>query len=262
MSANVLGWVCMASRLQSALADLDSSVQAVQIQLDRVGAGIDVGEELLTQAVIDARGHAVSLRNLISAESADAQWSDRESLGELIQELTAAAEARRIQQHARLLELASELDAGRVKHRFEARTSLLNGLRSRAAEELRTQAGLPQPSTDLPGPGVETWLAWAFNLQDDEDAAVLAELRANFPALEQFTGEMEETYWMPARPSHNDLADLPQQLGIVQSHDLPAVEPLSSASVEQPAPADSVREQIEMAIQAGNFARAVALCCE
>ena len=189
----------MSFPLLSTLADLDRSLQVAEEQLERLGAGLDVNEQQLSRAIIGACDHAASLTDLIHAERPSAQWQDRASLEALILELKAAEDARRNQQRrSRLLELASELDAGRVQHRFESRTNVLNTLRSQAADELRTRAALPEQDEELPGPSIAAWLPWAFDLQDDTDAEVLAHLRSHYAALERFTAEMEEGYWVAA----------------------------------------------------------------
>jgi hypothetical protein len=96
-----------------------------------------------------------------------------------------------------LLALANELDAGRVKHRLDARTSALNTLRLEAAKQLRTEAALPQQLKELPGPKASEWLHWACSLHDTKDASVLTTLSRDFAAVERFTNAIEESYWMP-----------------------------------------------------------------
>ncbi len=187
----------MSFPLPVTLSDLDSNVAAVESQLDRLYAALPVSDDQLIQSFQTANHQATILSHRILAERADAHWSDRASLEHLIQELKAAAEEKRNQQRrARLLDLATELEAGRVKHRLESRTTLLNNLRSQTIAELRAKAALPEQSKELPGPAAHEWLLWAFDLQDDNDAALLSELRNDFPALERFTAEMEEMYWI------------------------------------------------------------------
>lgn len=183
------------------LSDLDSNVEAVESQLDRLYAALPVNEERLVQSFQTANRQATILSQQIEAERAGARWNDRASLEHLIQELKAAAEEKVNQKRrARLLDLANELDAGRVKHRLEARTALLNNLRSQAVDELRTKAALPEQAKELPGPAAHEWLFWAFDLQDGNDDTLLAELRSDLPALERFTAEMEATYWIAPPP--------------------------------------------------------------
>ena len=191
----------------SALTDLESRVQAVEAQLERLDAALPFDEHSLLALIQDANLHATALADLVRAERPQAEWDDRPELDSLLQQLELDAEASRREQRCdRLLELAAELQAGQVKHRFEARTAQLNELRLRAVAGLRERAAVPVQAKDLPGPGIGEWLDWAFNLKDDEDAAVIAQLREDFVALEEFTGEMEGIYWQPAKAVVADTA--------------------------------------------------------
>ncbi len=188
----------MASPVSSTLTQLDDSVRAWQSQLDRLQAALEVDDEQLRRSLAKACQQAATLCDLVRAERPDAQWRDRKDLDQLIQDLEHAAEERRNQQRrSRLLELADELNAGSVQHRSAARAAALNTLRLQAVEELRRQAGA-EVVNELPGPKASEWLHWAFNLQDGVDAPLLAALRRDFPALERFSGELEERYWTPS----------------------------------------------------------------
>ena len=124
--------------------------------------------------------------------------SDFERARLLIHDLEIAAQERKNQQRrGKLMDLANELDAGRVKHRFEARSASLNALRLEAVKELRKDAAATQQEKELPGPDSGAWVHWACNLQEGKDSLVLATLHRDFGALERFIGEMEESYWMP-----------------------------------------------------------------
>jgi len=191
----------MSSTLSSALAKLDGSIQDIHFQLDRLGAALEVEDAHLSKGLTDARYHAAKLRELIRLERPDANWADRRDLSQLIHELEVAAVARQNQhRRTKLLDLANELDAGTIRHRFETRTTALNTLRAEVAAELRREAAVSEPVKELPGPGASEWLHWAFNLQEAKDGPLVAELRRNFVALERFAGEMEEGYWTPAQP--------------------------------------------------------------
>jgi len=191
---------CMYSPFSSALIKLDGSLQAIQSQLDSLRAGLEIDDAQLSQSLMEARQHAATLRDLIRADRPDATWNDRNTLDQLVRELDIAAKARRDElRRTKLLELATELDAGRVQHRFDARTTTLNTLRLEAVKELRTEAALEERENDLPGPNPSDWLHWACNLQDSTDAVVLVNLRRDFPAVERFAGEMEERYWIPGQ---------------------------------------------------------------
>jgi len=246
----------MSSPIQLVLADLDNNVQALEYQFDCLAAGLAVDEHRVIQALQSASQLAMMLSKLIGAERPGAQWNDRGELEKLIQELQAAAEAKRNQQRSdRLLELANELDAGRVKHRFQARTSALNEWRAMAVDELRAQAALPQPTKELPGPDACHWLAWAFNLQDERDAQVLAYLGAEFPVLEHFTGEMEDSYWVPGRPLQQSF---PERSVSGESDKHASAKPITSASSEQHTQSDSVGRRESDAPPTGDYAEVLA----
>ena len=190
----------MSSPISSALAKLDGSLQAVQSQVDTLRAGLEVNDSELSYSLVDARQNAMIVRDLIRAERSDASWGDRGSLEFLIHDLEVAAYERHNEQlRMRLLELADELEAGAVRHRSETRTAALNSLRLEAIQELRAEASIAKQEKELPGPDASQWLHWACNLQEEKDADALACLRSDFGALDHFTGEMEESYWMPGQ---------------------------------------------------------------
>ncbi len=203
----------MSSPFSSALANLDDSLHRLHSQLDCLGAALDVDDDRLSHSLRDARHHAATLRDLIRAERPDAGWMDRRTLNQLLQDLEIAAEARNQQRRAKLLDLADELDAGKVKHRFETRIRALDALRLEAIRELRTEAGLSEQLKDLPGPRASEWLPWACDLQEARDAAVLAELRRDFAKVECFAGEMEESYWIPVTRKQESSAKTSQAVG-------------------------------------------------
>jgi|HubBroStandDraft_2_1064218.scaffolds.fasta_scaffold11866_3 protein TonB len=188
----------MSSPISSALAKLDGSLQTVQSQVEFLRAGLEVNDSQLSYSLADARQNAAVVRDLIRAERSDASWDDRGTLDYLIHELEVAAhEQRNEQRRMKLLELGDEFEAGAVRHRSEARTAALNSLRQEALQELRAQAAIPEQEKELPGPDAGQWLHWACNLQEEKDADALTCLRTDFPALDHFAGEMEESYWMP-----------------------------------------------------------------
>ncbi len=249
----------MSSPFSSALTKLDGSLQAIQSQLDCLRAGLEVNVDQLGHNLTDARQHGAALRDLIRAERPDASWIDRRALDHLIHELEIAAEARRNEQRrGRLLDLANELDAGSVKHRFDARTTALNALRLEAIKELRTEAGVSGQVKDLPGPNASEWLQWVCSLQEAKDASVVTNLRRDFGAVERFAGEMEENYWIPAQRVH---ARQPSESS-AQTAEEPEAESLASSSskpvvlvdTNQNTPTQKVRPQFDEATQSGNYA--------
>lgn len=188
----------MSSPFWSALGKLDSSVHTIQSQIDCLRAALEIDEAKLSQNLMQARRDGALVRDLIRAERADAKWNDRPELEMLIHDLEIAAQERRNQQRrTKLMDLASELEVGKVKHRFEARSSALNALRLDAVKELRKDAAAAQQEKELPGPDASAWLHWACNLQEGKDSMVLAALHRDFGAVERFIGEMEESYWVP-----------------------------------------------------------------
>ena len=234
------------------LADLDGSLQAAEAQIELLAAGLEIHEEHLAETLKAACHHATLLASLIHAERPNAEWDDRKALDDIVLDLEAEAEARRDQQRrGRIVELADELDAGRVKHRFEARTATLNALRVDAVRELRAQAALTENAKELPGPAIREWLAWAFDLQDDKDAAVLARLRTDFAAVERFTGEMEESYWLPGR---GEGGNVPPPSGPAARSESAGQSSGASAAAAKPAVSDNVRPQGGTAAQYSDHA--------
>ncbi len=226
----------MAFPFSSALAKLDDSLQSIRFQVEQLSAGMEVNGEQLNDLLAEARHHGATLRDLIRAEDPDARWADRESLGQLVQDLETAIR-RNQERRAKLLALAAELEAGTVRHRFQARSTELNALRLEAIKELRSEAALPEQAKELPGPGASEWLHWVCNLEDEKDASTISGLRKDFPTLEHFAGEIEESYWVAGEPPKNGSAigyELPDE---------PTEEntaPFSSASVAAVTPADKL----------------------
>lgn len=241
----------MSSPIQLMLTDLDISLRALESQLDSLGAGVFIPEEKIIETFQAVCRDATTLRELIKVERPGAQWKDRAGLDRLVQELQAAADARRNQQRRdRLLALANELDAGRVKHRVEARTSTLNEWRSLAVDELRAQAALPEQTKELPGPDVRQWLLWAFDLEDDRDAEVLAYLRAEFPIVEHFTCEMDGSYWVPGQLQQS----VPEQSARAGSAKQTSAELITSPSTEQHTQSDDEKRPASNGTQTGGYA--------
>jgi hypothetical protein len=94
-----------------------------------------------------------------------------------------------------------------------------------AVEELRTAAASPEQVKDLPGPKASEWLHWACNLHDAEDASVLIILSRNFAAVERFTAELDESYWIPGQRV-NESPEQPPEPSV-----RPAEEPLGIPAV-------------------------------
>jgi hypothetical protein len=232
----------MPSPWQSGLAKLDASLQPFQSQLERLQAGLEVSDAELFHSLERAQQGAAAVRDLILAERPDSNWSDRESLEQVIQQLEDAARERVNQQRRdKLLELANELEAGTVKHRVEARTTALNALRLDAVGELRNAAQASEQQSELPGPEASEWLLWAAGLEEEKDAATVAFLRRDYPTLERFAGELDERYWKPvARPESQVKASTVQtEKAAAQADAKPSQSAAASDIVEPPAAAVS-----------------------
>ncbi len=228
----------MPSPWQSGLAKLDASLQPFQSQLERLQAGLEVSDAELFHSLEQAQRNAAAVRELILAERPDSNWSDRESLEQVIQQLEdAVREQINQQRREKLLELANELEAGTVKHRVEARTTALNALRLEAVGELRSAAQASEQENELPGPEASEWLLWAAGLEEEKDAATVAYLRRDYPTLERFAGELDERYWKPvARPeSQVKAAGEPTPKAAIPAHSKPSQvdAEASAASIKQ-----------------------------
>ena len=88
----------MSLSFASVLAELDASLQNIHSQLAALAAGREMDDVKLNNALADARYHAATLRGLVHAEWAEAEWKDRRGLIQVIAELEAAAEAKRNEQ--------------------------------------------------------------------------------------------------------------------------------------------------------------------
>jgi len=252
--------------VSSGLAELDASILALQAQLESLRACLEFDEDYLHETFHNAYQHSTALCDLIRAERPDANWIDRPALEKLIQQLESAALAKRNhQRRSRLVELANELDAGAIKHRLEARTTALHALRLQAVKELRSEAAFSEQIKELPGPNAGIWLRWACNLDDDKDVVILEALRKDFPALEHFTGAMDESYWVPGRRGYEEPGAAPPiRPAKATEPTAPAAsasKPAASASTVQNKPSD-VRQQVVQAIDQGNYGEALSLCYE
>ena len=190
------------SSLSTLLAKLDESIRVLETQVNRVGAGLDVARDEFVQNVNEARQHADAVREALCAQDPDVKWTNRESLDDWIRELKGAEAGRNQQRIKKLLDLAEELNGGTITHRLKSRVAALEELRQGAVCELRAEAA-KEHGKEIPGPRAAVWLHWACGLQGDASAsaAQLLVLERDFPAVVQFLGEMEESYWQPRPPS-------------------------------------------------------------
>jgi hypothetical protein len=245
----------MSSPLFSALEQLDDSLQNVQAQVEWLRAGLEVSDDQLLRSLSDANQSVLMVRELVHAERPAATWADRSALEQLVHDLEKEAQIRVDEaRRSRLLDLANELEAGAVRHRFESRVSSLNNLRIEAVRELRIAAARPEQQNELPGPDASRWLHWACNLQEENDSAVFTELRTGFPALEEFAVEMEESYWVPGEGGRSST-----QPAAVSTPDWNEWQNPAPSSSEYRKPPHNVRVPADAAVQSGGYGTAVAL---
>jgi hypothetical protein len=254
----------MSSRFSAALANLDDSLQSVHHELASLGAALDLDYEALSQGLTDARYHAATLRDLVRAERPGATWTTRQALDLLIQEVEIASKNKRNQlKRTKLLDLANELEAGAITHRFESRAAALNQLRMNAVAELRCEAGHAEGVKELPGPEPVQWLRWACRLQQDQDAFLL--LAREFPDVERFIGEMEESYWTPAKHTPHHSAQSFDRMHETPPADDPELrseshQPIATSDVQPEPSLQHVTAEFDTASRSGNFQSALALC--
>jgi hypothetical protein len=275
----------MSSPFFSELNKLDGCLRTMQAQVDRLRSGLYDNEDQLKQSVAEACQHASALRSLIRAEDADAKWSDREALEHLILALEIAADEKRIEQRrTKLLELASELEAGTIKHRVSARAETLNAVRVRAVAQLRDLAARKEQDKELPGPEASQWVHWVCNLEEEKDAAALAELRENYSALDELAASIEESFWVPGQRAAVTLPAVAVAAPKAESVATPKAESTAAPTTEAPAtlPADApeapvakpvapsrvkadrlpqeVKAHFDKAVHTGDFSEALSLC--
>lgn len=223
----------MSSPFFSELTKLDGSLRTIQAQVDRLRSGLDDNEDQLKQNLAEASQHASALRDLLRAENADAKWSDREALEHLILALEIAADEKRVQQRrTKLLELASELEAGSLKHRSSARAESLNALRVKAVTQLRDLAARKEQEKELPGPEASQWVHWVCNLEEENDAAALADLRENYAALDELAASIEESFWVPGQRAAVTVPPLETTTPKAESSAAPKRQPSAVAEVK------------------------------
>ena len=80
----------MSPDFSSALANLDSSIEALQAQLDALRAALDFNDQKVTTGLANADRHAAIVRDLIRSRQPDANWMDRGDLDQLIDEIREA----------------------------------------------------------------------------------------------------------------------------------------------------------------------------
>lgn len=242
----------MLSPFSSALAKLDVSLQTIQSQMERLRADLDGDGDQLRHSLADACHYTTILSELITAQRSTANEIDHAPLDQLIHELNQLQRSQR--RRLKLLNLASELSAGRVHHHRVNRTQGLNELRVQAVRELRA-ATVYYEGKDLPGPRSSKWLPWACGLQEESDGSTLQALRQDFPALEEFVAAMDEHNWISGDNRSIELSSAIAE-GTAEEYALepegpPAREPDGAAPVDHDRTARNLLAMFEKVLQDG-----------
>ncbi len=187
----------MSTTRPSALSSLDDYLALLSNSLEEIRAAKSVNIADVIEEFETAAESVGNLRALILSELPDASWNSREELEAVLDEIRRLEEARAIELlRSRLLDLASELEAGNIVHRRVSRLNELTQLREEAVKELRARASVEGTPQTLPGPEAKHWIQWVWELQEPEDAESLQSLRTGFPRLDDFVTNLEPEMWV------------------------------------------------------------------
>jgi hypothetical protein len=214
--------------LKTALGQLDTAVARVQELVTRLAAAVDVPHPELNAALEVALAAGNHTREVLRTSSLHAgtplpDWRSRADLESAAQALSAELQrlARR-RSRERLVAVARELGAGRVRHRIATKTRHLEELRVRAHRELEQAASTPleaiPPQFPAPDDTTADWLGWFWSLVEPQWSEVHAYLQNHFPGLASFVFATEQEWWER------------------QPVEAPPVPPEVSAPVEEPTP--------------------------
>ncbi len=157
----------------------------------KAGQSIDL-KEVIVQLKLAADA-AEKLRSFVLSEQPSASWQSRQELDALLVTIDKQIHVRTLR--SQLLDLAAELERGRVVHRRAARVEQLNQFRNAAIKELRTKAAAKAVPPLLPGPAADQWVDWACALEEPGDGKALETLRSAFSALDAFVSHLEPGMW-------------------------------------------------------------------
>jgi protein TonB len=183
----------MSSISQEARARLDDSL-VLPVEccgILKAGRSIEL-KEVAVQLKL-ATDAAEKLRSFVLSERPNASWKNRQELDAILESIDKEIRVRTLR--SQLLDLAAELERGRVVHRRAARVEQLNQYRDQAIKELRTKAGAKAVPALLPGPAADQWFDWACALEEPGDGKALETLRSSFPALDDFVSHLEPGMW-------------------------------------------------------------------
>jgi hypothetical protein len=180
---------CRRSVVSDTYQNLSDQVKRWREKIDLLEAGqtLERGQAIVDLGrLLDA---CQNLRDAVLSEDAGASWKGSSELKLLVERLEEAAEKR-----SRYLDLAQWLGAGTIEHRRERTRQERVRQRDAAVAELMEISGRATPP-ELPGPGVEEWLSWACNLDDSTNDPDLAQLKANFPRVDDFVRQLDIESW-------------------------------------------------------------------
>jgi periplasmic protein TonB len=183
----------MSSTSQETRARLDDSLVLPVESWGHLKAGRSIElKEVVAQLKLAAEA-AEKLRSFVLSERPGASWKNRQELDAILESIDKEIRVRTLR--SQLLDLAAELERGRVAHRRAARVEQLNQYRDQAIKELRTKAGSKAVPAVLPGPAADQWFDWACALEEPGDTKALETLRSSFPALDDFVSHLEPGMW-------------------------------------------------------------------
>lgn len=187
----------MSISCDAALRLLDDSLNFLTDSSVKLRAGTLVDESRTIEHLKTASESARIVREAVLSELPDALWQNREELDALVERIRIISEQRPAAQRrrSRLLALRTALESGSIVHRRAQRLAELRQLRDHAIDELRSQAALESPTSDLPGPEADRWIEWACDLKEPKDTELLQSIRAAFPHLDSFIANLEPSMW-------------------------------------------------------------------
>jgi len=180
---------CATTVVAETLKSLSEQARVCHEKIDLLEAGQNFNRTEVLSDVARLLDACQNLRDAILSEDASAAWTTKSELSAVVTKLDEAAGKRR-----RYLDLAQVLSSGTVSHRRERTRIERLTLRDKAVAELMEISG-QTAAPELPGPAVETWLAWACSLEDDANEPELQKLKSDFPRLDDFVRQMEMDWW-------------------------------------------------------------------
>jgi hypothetical protein len=189
---------CRRSIVSDTLQGLTEQARRWREKIDLLEAGQRLEREETVAELARLLDVCQNLRDAILSEDSGATWKTKTELQALVERLDQVAEKR-----SRYLDLAHLLSAGTVSHRRERTKQERLRQRDAAVAELMEISAMTAPS-DLPGPAAKEWLNWACSLDDSTNDPDLAQLKANFPRVDDFVRQLEIEMWQDGPVSNPD----------------------------------------------------------